>query len=67
MWKNIVEPARQAACILRAGYHKLQTRTQNIQYLLLFNCNSGCTNALQYYVLRTLSVLFKIVDEFQVQ
>jgi len=27
-------------------------------YLLLFHYNSGCTNAPQYYVIRTLAVLF---------
>jgi len=30
---------------LYAGYLRLQTYTQNMQYWLLFNCNNGCSNA----------------------
>ena len=35
------------------------THTRNTQYLLLFHCNNGCTNAPQCYVIRTLSVTGK--------
>jgi len=38
-------------CIPKAIY------THSEYVLLLFRCNNGCTNALQQYVLRTLSVL----------
>jgi hypothetical protein len=31
------------------------THTQNIEYLLLFHSNNGCTNVPQCYVARTLS------------
>jgi hypothetical protein len=32
------------------GYPKLQTGTQNLQYLLIFHGKIGCTNTSQYYV-----------------
>ena len=47
MWKSVVEPDRPqmaikySACALHAGYLKLQTHTQNMQYLLLFHDNNG--------------------------
>ena len=47
------------ACALYAGYPRPQTHTHNIQYLLLFQCNSGFTNATQYYVIHTLPAFFK--------
>ena len=34
-----------SACALRAGYLRLQTRTKNMQYLLLFHGNNGYANA----------------------
>jgi hypothetical protein len=34
------------------------THTEVVYYLLLFNCNNGCTNAPQYYAVCTLPVLF---------
>ena len=37
---------------------RLQTHTQNMQYFLLFHCNSSCTNASQCYVICTVLVLF---------
>ena len=63
MWKNTAEPDKPqmtihySACALRARYPRLQTHTQNVQYLLLFHCSISCTNAPQLYVLRTLPVL----------
>jgi len=29
-------------------------------YLLLLHCNNGCTNAAQYYIIRTWPVLFPL-------
>jgi hypothetical protein len=63
MWKNIVERGRPLitiwrVCALHAAYVRLQTHTQNMQYLLLFHCNNGCTKARQCYVIGTMSVLF---------
>jgi hypothetical protein len=44
--------------IMHAGYLRLQTHIQNLQYLLLLvYCNDGCTIALNCYVIRTLTVL----------
>jgi len=51
------------ACPLRAGYISLQTLTRNTQHLLFFHCNNGCTNAPQYYVIRTLPVLLCIFPD----
>jgi hypothetical protein len=62
MWKNTVEPGRLQTTV----WHKhlaswvpkaTNTHTQNKWYILLFHCNSGCTNAPQCYVVLTLSVL----------
>jgi hypothetical protein len=56
MWKNIVAPGRPqmtlqyGACTLHAEHLRLQTQTQNMEYLLLFHCNSGCTNAPECYI-----------------
>ena len=47
MWKNIVERggggySRQyGACVLHAGYLRLQTHTQVVTYALIFHCNNG--------------------------
>jgi hypothetical protein len=54
LWDN-VEKFRRAwqaiwqygTCALHAGYPRLQTHTQNTQYLLHFHCNHGCMNAPQ--------------------
>jgi hypothetical protein len=40
-----------------AGYPRLQTHTQNMWYFLLYHGKNGCTNAPQYYVIRTSCVL----------
>ena len=34
-----------------------------MQYVMLFHCNNGCTNAPQCYVIRTLPVFFVSVRE----
>jgi len=50
--KNMVESDRpqttikDGACVLHAEKLRLQARTQNMQYLFLFHCNNGSTNAL---------------------
>ena len=56
IWESIVQPDRwqYGACALHAVYLRLQTNTQNTYYFLSFQCNSGCTNAPQRYVMRTL-------------
>jgi hypothetical protein len=43
--------------IMHAGYLKLQTHIQNMQYLLLFSCDDGYTIGLHCCVIRTLPVL----------
>jgi len=43
-----------AFCVLNAS------NTQNIKYLLPFNCNSGCMNVSECYVMRTLAVWLHI-------
>ena len=59
MWNNTVKPGRpQVAHEFYAGYLTLQTHTQNMYCILLFQCNNGCTNSRQFYVIRTLPVLF---------
>ena len=58
---NVLEPGRPQMTIWRISftclYLRLQTHTENMQYLLLFHCNNGCTNAPQCYVIRTVPVL----------
>jgi hypothetical protein len=52
MWKIIVEADDNLAqCWISKA-----TDTHNMQYLLLFHYNNGCTNASQCYVIRTLAV-----------
>jgi len=43
---------RTSCCVPQAT----NTHTHTMQYLLLFHCNSGCTNASQCYVIRTLGL-----------
>ena len=61
MWKNIVDPGRPQMTIWRmriaCWMPKAGTHTHNMQYLLVFHCNNGCTNVPQCYVTRTLPVL----------
>jgi hypothetical protein len=61
--KNVVELEKPLMTIWRsyafyASYLlRLQTHVQNMQFLLIFHCNNGCTNASQCYVIRRLPVL----------
>ena len=63
MWKNIVERGRPQMTIwrLRIAYWTPKAATdthfRNMQYLLLFLCNNGRTNAPQFYVISTLFFL----------
>ena len=55
MWKNIVQPGRRKMTIWRVRVacwlpkathtHTIPHHAQNMQYLLLFHCNNGNTNA----------------------
>jgi ribosome biogenesis protein Nip4 len=53
MWRTIEELDRPqttiyGACTLHAGYRRLQTHTQNVKYLLLFDGKNVYANAPQY-------------------
>jgi len=50
------------ACALHAGYLKLQTQTNFVLHLFIFHCNNGCTYAPHCYVIRTVSVLFPVIN-----
>ena len=63
LWAEVeksVQPERSqlqyGLCSLHAWYLRLQTHIQNMEYVLLSHYNSGCTNAPQCYVTRTLPV-----------
>jgi len=64
MWINTVQSDRSQvtiwndACALHALYQRLETHTQNMQYLLLFRCKPGHTNVPQCCVKSMLPVLF---------
>jgi hypothetical protein len=64
MLKNIVEAGRTdekcGACALHAAHSRLQTHTQDTEYLLLYPCSNGCMNAAFNVLLyvRCLSGLF---------
>jgi hypothetical protein len=68
MWKNIVELSRphvtiwrmRIACWINKATH--HTHTKNIQYSLLLHSNNGCTNAPQYYVIRTRTLRVLLVN-----
>jgi hypothetical protein len=64
MSTNIVEPGRPQMTKWRMHIACWLPKTTNVysdlEYLLLFHCNSGCINARQCYVIRTLPVLFRI-------
>jgi hypothetical protein len=51
--KNMAEP----------NWPEITTRTQNVQYLLLYYGNNDYANAPQCYVIRTLPVLFNELSE----
>jgi hypothetical protein len=62
MWKHFVERGRPQMTIWRMRIacwipKVTSTHTQVVQYLLFFHTNNGCTNAPQYYVIRTLPIL----------
>jgi len=56
VWKSILEADSTqkttwyCACVLHAGYLRLQTHTQNMRYLLHFYSSSGHSNAPPCYV-----------------
>jgi hypothetical protein len=62
-WKNMVQPETPqtsiycGACTLHAVKLRIQTRTQNMYYLLPFHCNNGYGNAPQCYVYTHISSL----------
>jgi hypothetical protein len=64
-WRNTVETNRAQMTIwrMRIAYciPRLRTHTQHIQYLMLFRCNSGCTNAPECHVIRTLPVFTELM------
>jgi hypothetical protein len=66
MCKIMEEPDRTQmtiqcrACALHAGYARLQTYAQNVQYLLLFHCNKVERTRLSITFILTLSVLLFI-------
>ena len=61
-WKNTVQPDRPQMTIWRTRIACWIPKATDVHWgyviLLLFHCNSGCTNAPQYNVIRTLAVLF---------
>jgi hypothetical protein len=65
MWKNAEDRAvhrcQYDGYALHPGYLRLQTLNENMQEVLLFYCNNGCTNATKYYFLFPLPVLFCLV------
>ena len=69
-FENLVFTARTShvlqygSCALHAGYLRLEMKSHNKQYLLLFHCNNGCVNAPQCYVLRTLPAFYSNVMPF---
>ena len=63
MWKYIVERERPQMTIrcMRIGCwmpKATNAHSQAVQYLLLFHCNNGCTNAPKCYFIRILPVFF---------
>jgi hypothetical protein len=60
MSKNIVEQGRPqitiGACVLHAGYLRLQTHTGRVIFVAIY-CNSSCTNVPLCYGILTLDVL----------
>ena len=73
MWKSTVKSGRPQATVqygaraLHAGKLRLHPSTQNMQYVLLFHCNGGCTNAPQFYAIRTMPVLFYAMTTHPIQ
>jgi hypothetical protein len=61
MSKNTVQPDMAEIVMRRTALHggnlRLQTHTQNMQYLMLVHCSNGCVKAPQSYIIGTLPVL----------
>ena len=60
MWKNIVQSDRPQMTIWQkriSCWIRKATNTNQACVLLLVHCKNGCTNAPQYYVIRTWLVL----------
>jgi len=61
MWRNVVEWGRLQIAIwrMRIAYWIPKATDTHSEYVILslFHYNNGCANALQCYVIRTLSVL----------
>jgi hypothetical protein len=57
-WKYFIAGQATNDNVAHAGYLRLQTHTLGMDYLVFMQSNSGCTNAPQCYVKRTLFVLF---------
>jgi len=60
MCRNNVERGRPQMAIWRMRIACWMTKVTNA-HIQVVHCKSGCTNAPQYYVIRTLPVLFAIV------
>jgi len=62
LWTDTVEPGSPGMIIWRMRIaswltNATNTRAQVVYYSLVFHCNNGCTNAPQYYIIRTGGVL----------
>jgi len=57
LWSQRCYRRQYGTCALHAGYLTLQTHAQNMQQILFFHRNNGCTNTPQCYVICTLSTL----------
>jgi hypothetical protein len=70
MWKYIVEAERPQTTMLRTRFACWITKATNThpEYVIpLFHCNNGCTNTTQYYLTRTMLVLFyNYFNEFSI-
>ena len=59
MWKNRVEPDRPQMTIwrMRIGCWIPKAKNLHSEYVLLFHCTNGCSNAPQCYVIRIVPLL----------
>jgi hypothetical protein len=63
MWTNTVEPGMPLINAWRlriAWWVAKATITQDMECLLLFHCNNGCTNAPECYVIRALCLVITV-------
>jgi hypothetical protein len=73
MGKNNVEPDRlqmtkkNSACALHGGQRRLQTRTQNMYFVLLYSGNNSYANTCQCYVIITALVRLHCQTVLEVQ